>query len=338
MSQLSADRVNVVATMLANFRNVLDGGDFTINPFQRGTSQSADIANTLTYTADRWFMVGGASSALDWSQQADTTVAGFADSLRMQRKSANTDTHALNLGQVIETSDAIRLQGQTVTLSFWAATGANYSGGNLTVQLVSGTGTNQSAANLVSGSWTGATNVINATQALSGTMTRYQFSGTVPAGCTQLGVLLSWTPSGTAGSNDYIQVNGFQLEVGAVAGPFEHRDVEVELALCQRYFFQINEPASGVVVGAGMITSTNNETIFIPLPVQMRAAPTVAVTAGSFKFNIAGTATAVAGFAAGTTHTPNYISVVGTTTGTSGQGTLLQGGGGAGLISASADF
>ena len=56
------------------------------------------------------------------------------------------------------------------------------------------------------------------------------------------------------------------------------------------------------------------------------------------KFNIAGAATAVAGFAAGTTHTPNYISVVGTTTATSGQATILQGGGGAGFIQASADF
>jgi len=87
-----------------------------------------------------------------------------------------------------------------------------------------------------------------------------------------------------------------------------------------------------------MVAGTNAEIIFIPLPVQMRAAPTVTVSAGSFKFNIAGTATAVAGFAAGTTHTPNYISLVGTTTATSGQGTLLQGGGGAGYIQASADF
>ena len=65
---------------------------------------------------------------------------------------------------------------------------------------------------------------------------------------------------------------------------------------------------------------------------------TDAATSGTTGSNIAGTATAVAGFAAGSTHTPNYISVVGTTTATSGQGTLLQGGGGAGFVQASADF
>jgi hypothetical protein len=160
----------------------------------------------------------------------------------------------------------------------------------------------------------------------------------VPNGCTQLGVLLGATPVGTAGAADYVQIMGVQLEIGAQATPFEHRDIELELAIAQRYFFNIAEPASGVVVGAGMVAGTNAEVIFIPLPVQMYKAPTVSVSAGSFKFNIAGTATAVAGFAAGSTHTPNYISVIGTTTATSGQGTLLQGGGGAGFVQASADF
>jgi len=81
------------------------------------------------------------------------------------------------------------------------------------------------------------------------------------------------------------------------------------LAIAQRYFFNIPEPAASVIVGAGMVAGATSEIIFIPLPVQMRAAPTVTVSAGSFKFNLAGTATAVGTFAAGSTHTPNYISV-----------------------------
>lgn len=329
------------AQPLANFRNLIDGGDFTTNPWQRGTSQAADITNTVTYGPDRFFFMGGASSAIDWSQVADTTLAGFNQCLKMQRKSANANTAALNLGQVLESADCIKAQGQQVTLSFYAKVGANYSGGALTVALNhSITAGNDTAAHLVAAStnWQATPTIINTTQALTTGWVRYQFTGTVPAAATQLGLLLTWTPTGTAGTDDSISFQGFQLEIGSGASPFEHRDVEVELALCQRFFFQINEPASGVIVGAGMITSTNNETIFIPLPVQMRTAPTVSVTAGTFKFNIAGTATAAAGLAAGTTHTPNYISVVGTTTATSGQGTLLQGGGGSGLIAATADF
>jgi hypothetical protein len=310
----------------------------------------SSISNTLAYTADRWFAVGGASSSISVSQQAVTAVAGFSNAIQFGRNNANTAV--INLGHVLETLDSIRCQGQTVTLSFWALAGANWSpaSGNLNVLLASGTGTNQSAANLVAGSWTGyssltltpqqgsAAPAANIAQPVTGAWTRYSFTAVVPSSCTQLGVLFNATPAGTAATNDWVQIMGVQLEIGGQATAFEHRDAEMELALAQRYFFAIPEPASGVVVGAAMVAGTNAETIFIPLPVQMRAAPTVTVSSGSFKFNIAGTVTAVTGFAAGTTHTPNYISVVGTTTATSGQGTLLQGGGRSRFIQASADF
>jgi hypothetical protein len=335
----TAAQIATYAQNLANFRNLIDGGDFTVNPFQRGTSQAADIAATGTYGPDRWYFKGGASSAINWSSVTDTSIAGFGTALKFQRKSANADTAAVNMAQELESVDSIRAQGQQVTLSFWAKAGANFSGANLVAQVESGTGTDEGASALVGGSWTGQTHVINTTQVLITTMTRYSFTGTVPAGCTELGVIFQFTPVGTAGANDFVQLNGIQLEIGGAVSSFEHRDVEVELALCQRYFFNIAEPATGVIVGAGMISATNAETIFIPLPVQMRAAPTVTVTAGLFKFNIAGTPTAVGGgFAAGTTHTVNYISVVGTVTATVGQATLLQGGGGTGKIAVSADF
>lgn len=338
LKTITASSLGAVTNPAINFKNVIDGGDFTVNPFQRGTSQAADITSTLTYGPDRFFFKGGGSSAINWSQVADTSIAGFANALKMQRKAANTDVVALAMGQVVETADAIRLQGQQVTLSFWAKAGANYSGGSLTVAVHSGTGSNQSAANMLAGSWTGYTAPISSTQAITATMARYSFTGTIPTGCTQAGFSVTWTPAGTAGADDSITFQGFQLELGSSASAFEHRDIEVELALCQRYYFRINEPASNVIVGAGQVAGTNAEIIFIPLPVQMRAAPTVTVSAGSFKFNVAGTPTSVAGFAAGSTHTPNYISVVGTTTATSGQATLLQGGGGAGFIDASAEF
>jgi len=338
MSNIIADNLAYV-NLGNNFRNLIDGGDFGVNPFQRGTSQAADITNTVTYGPDRFCFLGGASSAINWSSVADTTVAGFATSLKFQRKSGNTDTATLKMGQVLETADSVRCQGQQVTFSLYMASGANYSGGNVTIQVVSGTGSNQSAANMFAGSWTGQTNVINATQAITSTMTRYQWTGTVPAGCTQLGIIISWAGSGTAGANDFIQLNGIQLENGSVAGTFEHRDVQVELEICQRYFYQINEPASTVIVGAGSISATNTELFYLALPVQMRVAPTVTVTVGSFKVNSStGGVVAATGLTGNATHTPNAIGLTSTGTGTAGQAALLQGGGGAGIIAVSADL
>ena len=343
---LGFSAVSGPAQFLANFRNLLDGGDFTLNPFQRNIAGLASggviasaISNTPTYFADRWFAVGGASSSILMAQVADTSVQGFSQSLKLSRSPSNANAAAINFGQVLESAVSIRAQGQQVTLSFWAKQGANYSGGALSASVISGGGTNQSAANMVAAAWTSQASAVTGSATLSTSMTRYSFTGNIPAAATQLGVLLSWTPSGTAGSDDSITVNGLQLEIGAMSA-FEHRDVEVELSLAQRYCAVFPEPASGVVVsGAGMVDGANTQQVTIPLPTTTWKAPTVAVSAGSFKFNIAGTPTAVgAGFAAGSTHTPTMATIVGAVTATAGQATALQGGGGSGYILASADF
>jgi hypothetical protein len=55
-------------------------------------------------------------------------------------------------------------------------------------------------------------------------------------------------------------IHGDPLEVvpadNTRPGTFEHRDVQVELEICQRYVWLVNEPASGVVCGAGMNTGS----------------------------------------------------------------------------------
>lgn len=343
----NAGCVAIAASIGANFRNLIDGGDFTVNPWQRnipglasGGVIAAAVTNTATYFADRFFAVGGASSSILMAQVADTTIAGFSQSLLVSRTAANTNTSAFNLGQVLETGDSVKCQGQTVTLSFWARNAANYSGGNLTVQLISGTGANQSAANMVATSWTGQANVINASQALSGSMTRYSFTGVVPATATQLGVLLAWTPVGTAGTVDGIYFNGFQLELGASASAFEHRDAQLELDICQRFAWVIPEPAAGVVVGmGGAVAAANNQIYYLAPPIQMFKAPTVTVSAGTFKLTAgaaAATATGIATNAA--VNTPSSIALVTTVTQSAGGAASLQGGGGSGYIVASADF
>jgi hypothetical protein len=238
---------------------------------------------------------------------------------------------------VIETFDSLRCQGQTVTLSLWARVGATYSGGALGVLVVAGGGVNQSAASLVAGTWASSSSVINAQQALAASMTRYQFTRVVPSNATQLGVLISFTPSGTAGSDDSISINGVQLEIGSSASPFERIDAQVALEICQRYAWMIPEPAAGVVIGAGANTGASAQLFYIATPVQFLKAPTVTVAAGSFKTNQAGTATATT-ITPGATHTANAISLNGNSAGTAGQATLLQGGGGSGWIVASADF
>jgi hypothetical protein len=251
------------------------------------------------------------------------------------------------------------MQGQWVTVSFYVAAGANFSSANsdLSVSLIWSNGTNQGAANMVAGSWTGQAQVpltanqpvgtggangtasAAAVQQINASPTRYSWTGLVPSTAAQIGLLLSYTPVGTAGSADYIQIYGIQIEPGTVAGPFEHRDVQVELEIAQRYAFVANEPANGVALTTGMNTGASAQQFFIPLPVQMLKAPTVTVVGSSpaWKTNQAGVATATT-LVAGGTHTVNAITLTSNSAGTAGQATMLQGGGGNGRIVVSADL
>lgn len=137
-----------------NFRNLLDGGDFGTNPFQRGTLTST-IAATPTYTADRWNVVGGTGSNIT-AQQIPMTPgtagapAAFNASLSINRPNANAVVLPVVLSQLMETIDVYRLRGMQVTLSFWALANAAFSatGSALNVGLAVGTGSNEGIGTL----------------------------------------------------------------------------------------------------------------------------------------------------------------------------------------------
>jgi hypothetical protein len=328
----------------ANCRNMIDGGDFSVNPFQRnipglasGGVIASPISTTPTYFADRFFAVGAAPTAIQMAAVADSSIAGFSQSLKVCRQSGSASTAQISVGQIVETMNSLRCQTQTITLSFWARAGVSYSGGPITVLVNSGSGVNQSAALMVSAGWTSQANLISSQQILSTAMTRYQFTGVALANTSQLGIQISFTPSGTAGSDDSIYINGVQLEIGANASPFEHLEAQVVLEDCQRFAWVTAEPGSGVVIGSGQNTGSASQLFYMASPVQLIKPPTVTVSTGTFKTNQAGTATSTT-ITPGATHTVNAVSIAGNSSGTAGQATMLMGGGGSGWILASADL
>jgi hypothetical protein len=345
----------------SNFRNILDGGDFTVNPWQRnvpgiataGALASALTATTPTYLADRFFGSSTASTSLQMTLTADTTIPGFTQSL-LHSRSTGSGVSPLLFGQVVEPWDVYKCQGQQVTFSFYARAAATYSGGPLSVSLPFGTGTiaNSTAANMITGSgWTNQANVpltnvatgsAASSVALTSAMTRYAFSGICPVNATELGVLLGWTPTGTAsGATDGIYFGGMQLEIGGLS-PFEHRDIQVETEICQRFAWVIPEGSvSGAQIGAGHCPTTSSASIYLAAPVQFRAPPSVSVIKGGFQMvsgAVLSTAAAFTSPAAG--HTQNSITILGTMNAvTAGAGAVLQGtGANTGSIVASADF
>lgn len=270
-----------------NPRNLIDAGDATTNPWQLGTSQQAGGSSAKLLT-DRFSGIGGTSASWNFQRSANTDISGFSQFFQWGRSSTDTHTTGLTFGQVMESADSIRAQGLPLTMSMWVKAGASFaagaSAGVFRMQLIAGTGTNDSFANLAAGSWTGASTVADATITPTTTTARVgPYSGTVPTNATQLGWLISYQPSAgtTAGTTEFLQFNGIQVEVGGMS-PFEHLDVAEVQNLCTRYLQVINEPTAGVAIGPAAFSAASIAQVHIPLAAPMRQAPTVTFTAGGF--------------------------------------------------------
>jgi hypothetical protein len=174
----------------------------------------------------------------------------------------------------METINSIPFAGKTVTMSFYARAGANYSAASnaLNVYLISGTGTDQSRGS--GNAYTGEAFPINAqTATLTTTWQRFTFTGTVGATATELAFYSFYTPSGTAGANDYFEMTGCQIDIGSVALPFRTyaATIQGELAACQRYYREV-QFATGIAV------STTSCQIWVT-HTGMRVAPSSAASA-----------------------------------------------------------
>lgn len=301
-----------------SWRNTVIGGDFSTNPWQRATSFTS-ITNTLTYTADRFWALGGASSSISVSRQTTTPPTGFTAVARFGRASSNSDTTAIQFGYVMTSLDSVPHQGVPFVLSFYARAGANYSAASnvLGVTVGYGTGSDESAANFAAQSWTGFATVQltgSAGTAITGvTLTtsfqRFVAAGFIPVGATQIGFKFTETPVGTAGSADYVEFAGIQFEKMPQGGvnptPFENMNAADVRLICMRYFQQIGEPATGAVLQTGLALTTSTGVVPLPLPVPMRTTPTAVAL-----FGVAGTSTwalrsangTLTGSATGTVH------------------------------------
>ena len=255
--------------------------------WQRGTSISlaASTSSASAFTTDRWTMPTNASQACTVSRQSvsDTTnLPTLQYCARIQRNSGQTGTGQLNFGQSFETANSIPYAGQAVTLSFYARKGANYSATSnaLGVTLITGTGTDQS---LFSG-YTGSASPISQTATLTATWQRFTYTATLAATITEMGVYFSFSPTGTASTNDYYEITGVQVELGSVATTFSRAGgtIQGELAACQRYF-QVYPPTGDGGAWVGQFTSATAARLTASLPVIMRiSSQTITYPTGTF--------------------------------------------------------
>jgi hypothetical protein len=263
------------------FKNKIINGAMQV--YQRGTTATnpgTTGSGSAYCTVDRYQIYrAGAVAGLISSVGLSGGPTGFPQFTRVERAAGNTATNIIFIGQAIESINCSDLPNQTVTLSFWARAGANYSSASnlLNPGIVSGTGTDGSIYN----GFTGSTSVANTNVTLTTSWQQFTLSGTVPSNSAQVGIQIAYTPTGTAGAADYFDITGIQLEVGTSATSFEYRSIGQELALCERYGQQVS---FNIYIGntAGGFFWSNA----INFQTSMRAAPTFGSLTGGGTANI----------------------------------------------------
>jgi hypothetical protein len=298
--------------------------------WQRGTSFTP--ANS-TYTADRWAYFGQNSTnfTIERVATSDTTNLPFVQyAARVKRASGATSTNQQYLIQSFESANSIPFAGRTVTYSFYARAGANYSAASnaLFAYIATGTGTDQNA---LSG-YTGSATPISTTVTLTTTWQRFTVTGTLAATTTELATAFIYTPSGTAGANDFFEVTGVQIDIGSVALPIRRNGATIqgELAACQRYFEAQTDSSGGIDGNQSLgtfITTTTALGIVYYTP--KRKSPSTTLAAGNLEAATPGGILSMSSIIFGNYGGPTTTSqsIVGTVSSTtSGTGCLIRSG------------
>jgi hypothetical protein len=243
-------------TPYTGFKNRIINGAMVIDQRNAGASITG---NDGVFPLDRFTILATQTSKLT-VQQSTTAPAGFGFSLLATSSSAYSviSSDQFTIQQRIEGFNSADLSfgsasASTITLSFWVRSSLTGTfGGALTNSAYNRSypfSYTISAANTweqktvtiagdTTGTWIGATNGVG-----------LRVSWSLGAGSTNIGTAGAWSASavlgvtgqtnlvGTNGATFYI--TGVQLEKGSTATSFDYRPYGTELALCMRYYENI---------------------------------------------------------------------------------------------------
>jgi hypothetical protein len=310
MSQLQVNQINdasggVLAPISSVMRNRIINGAMVID--QRNAGASVTNTAGVTYTLDRWASFGSQASKFTVQQNAGsvTPPAGFTNYLGVTSSSAYTvgSSEGFWIRQPIEGFNVADLgwgtaNAKTVTLSFWVRSSLTGTFGGALIDnftpysypfsyTISAANTWEQKSVTIVGPTSGTFPTGNTTGIfmIFGLGNGSTLSGT--AGSWQSANLQNATGAtsvvGTNGATFYI--TGVQLERGTQATSFEYRQYGQELALCQRYCNVYGENIYSVFGTWGWAFSTTGFASLTPLPVEMRAVPTLSYSGNTRGIN-----------------------------------------------------
>ena len=276
------------------YRNLVINGAMQVA--QRATSVASITAGGY-YTVDRWYLAP--SNLGTWTQSVENdapTGSGFRKSTKLLCTTADASpasSDELSFHQRIEGQNLQAIKKGTaaaeqLTLSFWVK--ANVTGTYI-AELYDADNTRQVSKSYTinaSGTWeyktitfaADTTGAFDNDNALSMYLLFWLGAGSNYNSGTLQTSWNSVTPANRAvgqvnlasATNNYWQVTGVQLEVGATATPFEFKPFAQDLEECQRYYFRLTTVNSGdTLTGSGETYNTQNGQVIVYTPQIMRA-------------------------------------------------------------------
>jgi len=235
--------------------------------WQKGTSFTGS-GTTRVRTADAWWarVLTGTGS---WAVSRVSVVgAGFDEygggkwALKLQRPNGNTGLGSLQIGQSVESlvAEAYSQNSMMLSICVRLKKGANYSGGAVRVLVKCGTGTDQNVLD----TYTGESTLLDWNITPTTDYTTYSNQFAVSSTMTEFGIVIQYTPTGTASSDDSIYIQDtwisrsvFDEPTLRVLLPFAHEPFVIELLRCKRYY-ETSFPYG--------TTPSQNGSYFYPLP------------------------------------------------------------------------
>lgn len=287
----------------SGYRNALINGAFNVDEQQnKGGAQTFTAGAALAYSVDRWY--GYCTGANVTGQQV--TGAGV-DQFYYQFTGAVSNS-GIGFGQRIENINAQHFTSQQATLS------VKLKSSNITTVTWTASYAN-SFNNFGSLASPTVTQIATGTFTINSTMSRYQATFAVPAALatSTSGIEIRFT-TGALLATQTLAFGTVQLELGAIATPFERKSYGTELSLCQRYSY-LMETTGGVTkfMGFAQGNSTTQWYLLVTLPHTFRTdttSTTLYIAGSSFTINgnlVTGTPT----LSSGSNRTMNIFGTIG---------------------------